>query len=165
MKIRLATAQDIPDMRKVFDAARDYQLERGIIQWAAGYPSKDLILEDIEKEAAYVTFNEEGELIGAVSVFTEPDPTYFEIDGEWLNDAPYATVHRIASNGKEKGVGQSLLRWVQTNYSNVRIDTHTDNQPMKHILNKLGFKYTGVITLENGDLRDAYHYVKEEEIK
>ncbi len=162
MKIRLATAQDIPEMRQVFDIAREYQLERGIIQWAEGYPSEELILDDIARKAAYVAFNEADELVGVISVFTDPDPTYAEIEGEWLNDAPYATVHRIASNGKEKGVGQKLLRWVQKNHANVRIDTHEDNQPMKHILNKLGYKYTGVIYIENGEARDAYHYVKEE---
>lgn len=163
MNIRLATPKDIPDMRKIFDIARAFQLERGIIQWAEGYPSKELILEDIELNAAYVAMNKEDELVGVISVFTEPDPTYFEIEGQWLNEDSYATVHRIASNGKEKGLGQELLKWVQEDYSNIRIDTHTDNQPMKHILTKLGFKYTGVIYLANGDSRDAYHYVKNEE--
>ena len=162
IKIRLATAQDIPEMRKTFDIAREFQLERGIIQWAEGYPPEELILEDIELNAAYVAFIEEDELVGVISVFTEPDPTYFEIEGEWLNEDPYATVHRIASNGKEKGVGQELLKWAQEKHSNIRIDTHTDNQPMKHILTKLGYKYTGVIYIANGDPRDAYHYVKEE---
>ena len=163
MKIRLAAAEDIPKMREVFDIARAFQLENGIIQWAEGYPSEELILEDIALDAAYLAFNKENELIGVLSVFTEPDPTYFEIDGEWLNDASYTTVHRIASNGKEKSVGQNLLKWVQERYSNIRIDTHKDNQPMKHVLNKLDFQYTGVITLENGEFRDAYHYVKEKE--
>ena len=163
MMIRLAIAKDIPKMKQVFDTARAFQLERGIIQWAEGYPPEALILEDIERDAAYVAVNDKEEVVGAISVFTDPDPTYFEIEGEWLNDAPYATIHRIASNGKEKGVGQALLRWVQETHSNIRIDTHTDNQPMKHILNKLGYQFTGVITIENGELRDAYHYVKEEE--
>lgn len=72
-------------------------------------------------------------------------------------------MHRIASNGKEKGVGQNLLKWVQERHSNIRIDTHKDNQPMKHILKKLGFQFTGVIKIENGEFRDAYHYVRKEE--
>lgn len=160
MKIRLATPEDIPEMKKVFDIARVFQLDNGIIQWAEGYPSKELILEDIKLSAAYAAFNTEEELIGVLSVFTDPDPTYFEIDGEWLNDEPYATVHRIASNGKVKGVGQELLKWVQESHSNIRIDTHKDNQPMKHVLEKLDFQYTGVITLDNGEFRDAYHYIK-----
>ncbi len=31
------------------------------------------------------------------------DPTYQQIDGAWLNDQPYGTIHRIAGNGKIKG--------------------------------------------------------------
>lgn len=75
MKIRLATPEDIPEMKKVFDIARVFQLDNGIIQWAQGYPSKELILEDIKLSAAYVAFNTEEELIGVLSVFTDPDPT------------------------------------------------------------------------------------------
>lgn len=161
MEIRLATEKDIPVMREVYNYGRDIQLKAGVIQWEKGYPSQELIVEDIEREAAYVCLNGEGDIVAVASVFIEPDPTYFEIEGAWLNDEPYATIHRIATNGQEKGVGQYILRWVQENHKNVRIDTHADNASMKYILSKLGFEYTGVIYIENGEARDAYHYVAE----
>lgn len=162
MNIRLATIHDISKMRELFDIARQYQLDNGNPkQWAAGYPTRELILEDIDQEAAYVCLGDADEIIGALSVFTKPDPTYFEIEGEWLNDEPYATIHRIATNGTKEGVGQSLIKWVQEAHDNVRIDTHADNEPMKHVVKKLGFKYTGVIYVENGDPRNAYHYVSD----
>lgn len=164
MKIRLATPEDIPALQELFEIAREFQIATGNpTQWAEGYPSKELMLEDINKEAAYVGVNDEQEIVGALSVFTEPDPTYFEIEGEWLNDDHYTTIHRIATNGKEKGVGQYLINWVQENYNNVRIDTHIANEPMKHVVKKLGFEYTGVIYVENGDARNAYQFVREEE--
>lgn len=163
MTIRLATEKDIPNMRKIFNAARDYQLKTGFTQWAEGYPAQELILKDIEKEAAYVYLNEADEIIGVLSVFTEPDPTYTYIEGEWLNEQPYATIHRIATAQNEKGVGQYLMRWVQEQHANIRIDTHKENKPMKHILDKLGYFYTGVIYIENGEARDAFHYVRETE--
>jgi len=161
MNIRKATKADIPAMREVFNVGREIQLKTGNLkQWAPGYPSEALILEDIAKGAAHICANEAGEILGVFSVFTEPDLTYAEIDGAWLNNEPYATIHRIATNGKEKGVGQYCINWVQNKFDNVRIDTHDDNQQMKHVVKKLGFKYTGVIYLENGDPRNAYHYVK-----
>ena len=52
------------------------------------------------------------------------------------------------------------MKWVQDQYDNVRIDTHEDNAPMKYVLEKLGFEYCGVIYLEDGDARDAYHYAR-----
>lgn len=161
MKIRLATKEDLGEMREVFNYGRKVQLESGNpTQWALGYPSDELILEDIAKGAAYLCLNDQEELLAVFSVFTDPDSTYYEIDGEWLNDEPYATIHRIATNGKERGVGQYCIEWVQDQYDNVRIDTHNNNQQMKHILKKLGFKYCGVIYLSNGDSRNAYHYSK-----
>ncbi len=159
MEIKLATLQDIPALQELFRIGRQRQRQNGITQWAEGYPSEELIREDIEREAAYICLTDEGELVGAISVFTAPDPTYFEIEGEWLDDEPYASVHRIVTNGQAKGLGQYLLKWVQGQYDNIRIDTHKENEPMKYVLTKLGFEYCGVIYLENNDARNAYHYV------
>lgn len=159
MKIRFATKEDLAEMREIFNYGRKVQLESGNpTQWAPGYPSDELILEDIAKDATYVYLNDQEEISAVFSVFTEPDATYHEIDGEWLNDDPYATIHRIATDGQERGVGQKCIEWVQSKHDNVRIDTHDNNQQMKHIIKKLGFKYCGIIYLANGDSRNAYHY-------
>lgn len=159
MKIRLAKKKDLSGMRAIFNYGRKVQLASGNpTQWALGYPSDALILEDITQEAAYVCLDDQEKIVAVFSVFTDPDPTYHQIDGTWLNDEPYATIHRIAANGKTEGIGQYCIEWVQSQYSNVRIDTHDNNQQMKHILNKLGFEYCGIIYLQNGDSRNAYHY-------
>ena len=161
MKIRHATIKDIPKMREIFNYGREIQIQTGNLnQWEEGYPSKNLMMEDMEKGAAHVCESDQGEMIAVLSIFTEPDPTYYEIEGEWLNDEPYTTIHRIATSGVVKGVGQYCLQWVQERSENVRIDTHKDNAPMKYVLEKLGFAYCGVIYLDNGDPRDAYHYTK-----
>lgn len=161
MDIRLATREDIPAMREIFEIGRQYQLKTGNLhQWEEGYPSIDLILEDMKQKAAHVCVVDD-EVVGVFSLFTEPDPTYEKIDGAWLNtDEPYATIHRIASNQKVKGTGRYCLKWAQERYDNIRIDTHEDNGPMKYVLEMLGFKNCGVIYLKNDDPRDAYQYVK-----
>lgn len=162
MKIRQATKKDLPQMKQIFCYGRKVQLESGnLTQWESDYPSEELILEDIAKDAAYLYLNEKNEIIATFSVFTDPDPTYLKIDGQWLNNKSYATIHRIASNGQKKGAGQDCIKWVQTQHKNIRIDTHDNNQQMKHILKKLGFKYCGIIYLENGDSRNAYQYSQE----
>lgn len=157
--IQLAKKEDILAMREIFDYGRKVQLESGNLnQWEVGYPSNELILEDISQGAAHVCVDNEGIIIGVLSVFTTPDPTYKNIEGAWLNDEPYATIHRIATNGQVKGTGQYCIEWVQNQYENVRIDTHENNEQMKHIVKKLGFKYCGIIYLANGDPRNAYHF-------
>lgn len=161
MEIRLATTDDIPKMREIFDYGREVQIKTGNPnQWALGYPAKELMMADIDQKSAHVCLNDQGEMVAVFSLFTAPDPTYHEIEGAWLNNEPYATIHRIATGGQEKGVGQYCLKWVQDQYHNVRIDTHKDNAPMKYVLKKLGFDYCGVIYLADGDARDAYHYAK-----
>lgn len=161
MKIRLATKDDLQEMKNIFDYGRQIQLESGNpTQWAKGYPKVELILDDIEKEAAHLCIDENNEIVALFSVFIDPDPTYQEIEGAWLNNEAYATIHRIASSGKVPGVGQHCIEWVQNIYDNVRIDTHEENQQMKHILEKLNFQYCGIIYLENGEARNAYHYEK-----
>lgn len=159
MEIRLAGKDDLEQMREVFNYGRKVQLESGNLkQWEKGYPTDELILEDIKREAAYLCLNKANEISALFSVFTEDDPTYTEINGQWLNDEDYATIHRIASAGTVSGVGQYCIKWVKSQYDNIRIDTHEKNEEMKHILKKLGFEYCGVIYLKNGDPRNAYHY-------
>jgi hypothetical protein len=161
MKIRKATKEDIPAMREIFNYGREVQLKTGNLnQWEAGYPADEVILEDIRQKAAHVCVDDKGNIIGVLSVFTDPDPTYKNIEGAWLNDKPYATIHRIATNGQVKGTGQYCIEWVQNQYDNVRIDTHENNEQMKYIVKKLGFEYCGVIYLANGDARNAYQFVR-----
>ena len=39
------------------------------------------------------------------------DPTYQQIyEGTWLNNEPYGVIHRLATNGKQKGVSDVYKR-------------------------------------------------------
>ena len=46
-----------------------------------------------------------------------------------------------------------VLAWSFSQIDNIRIDTHRDNKPMRHLLEKYGFTYCGIIYLLNGDER------------
>jgi hypothetical protein len=87
------------------------------------------------------------------------DPTYCEIDGSWLDDDPYVTIHRIASSGLAAHVAYDCIEWVAKQYGNVRADTHPNNKAMQHVLERSGFARCGLISLPNrGDdkIRIAY---------
>ena len=89
------------------------------------------------------------------------DPTYDVIyEGRWLNDAPYATIHRIASDGTRKGILHLAMQFALLDYRNIRIDTHRDNQVMRNAIAKEGFVYCGIIHCWNGDERVAYQFRK-----
>lgn len=75
------------------------------------------------------------------------DPTYRTIDGAWLDDDEYVTLHRVASAGLVRGAAHAVFGWVMGRYSNVRVDTHPNNKAMQHVLKSNGFTRCGAIQL------------------
>lgn len=160
MVIRPATLSDIPAMQEIFRVARQFMAATGNPnQWGADYPSDAFLRRDIESGDSYVCFAK-GEMVATFLLRGGKDSTYAEIyDGAWLNDEPYATIHRIASNGKVKGVLHKVMEFALQQYTNIRIDTHSDNIVMRHALQKEGFRYCGIIHCWSGAERLAYQYV------
>ena len=126
-------------------------------QWRDKDPAPDLLIQDIRMKQLYLL--EDGESIQAVfALIPGTDPTYSYIEGAWINDLPYAAIHRVASAGRRTGVLKECLAFCQKEYRNIRVDTHQDNLIMQHLLSKYGFQRCGIIYLENGDSRIAYQF-------
>ena len=90
------------------------------------------------------------------------DSTYLRIeDGKWLNENPYGTIHRIASDGAVKGLFSACIDFCKSQMEDLRIDTHADNKTMQHLILKNGFQKCGIIYLTNGSPRIAYQYGEE----
>ena len=77
-------------------------------------------------------------------------------EGDWLDDAPYYVVHRLASTAASHGVFNDVMDYCLKVAGNLRIDTHRDNVIMRHVIERYGFTYCGIIYLANGDERLAY---------
>ena len=87
------------------------------------------------------------------------EPTYRIIeDGAWPEDLPYATIHRMASAGQVRGIGQFCIDWCLRQGLPVRADTHADNVYMQRALEKSGFVRCGRIYTEDGSPRWAYYH-------
>ena len=162
MSIRHTRVEDIPQLQALFSHARSFMLETGNpSQWTAAYPSEELLRKDIGSRDSYVVEDEKQTVIATFVLRGGVDPTYDVIyEGRWLNDAPYATIHRIASDGTRKGILNLAMQFALLNYNNIRIDTHRDNQVMRNAITKEGFVYCGVIHCWNGDERVAYQFRK-----
>jgi len=159
MQIRKTTPKDLIAVLQIYADARQYMAESGNPnQWHSGHPRREIIESDISVGKSYVCVN--GEEILAVFFFDiAPDPTYIKIDGAWPTPGEYGVVHRIARapyNNTAKGAGAFCINWCCEHAPHIRIDTHKDNTPMLVLLQKLGFKYCGVIWLENGEERLAF---------
>ena len=158
--IRHAQLDDWEQILSIYAHAREFMRQTGNPnQWKDKDPSPDLLIQDIQKKQLYLL--EDNNAIQAVfALIPGEDPTYSYIDGHWLNDQPYAAIHRVASAGKQKGVLAECLIYCTGKYRNIRIDTHQDNKIMQHLLSKYGFQRCGIIYLENGDPRIAYHFTQ-----
>lgn len=143
-------------IREIFSYARKQMKENGNpSQWGDYRPGMELVEKDIAGNNSYV-IEKDGKVVGTFAWLMGIEPTYLQIDGKWLDDAPYGTIHRIASIGEEKGIFAAALRFAESFGIDVRIDTHADNRVMLHLMEKHGFKRCGIIMVDDGTKRIAF---------
>ena len=157
MTIRTAQTADLPAIQKIYSHARAFMKQTGnASQWGDHWPPEALLETDIAAQRLYVVETPDG-VHGVFALIFGDDPTYAVIeDGAWLSDTPYATVHRVASDGTVRGIFQAVLSFCQAQASHLRIDTHPDNHVMQHLILKNGFQQCGIIYAGDGTSRIAY---------
>lgn len=159
MHIRKAQKDDLTSIMEIYETAQDFMIETGNpTQWGHAYPSEELIRDDIEKEVCYLICDDDA-VCGVFALFSGDEPTYSYIEnGEWLNDDSYVTIHRIASDGKSRGIFNCALTYCKSISDNIRIDTHESNSIMQRLIEKNGFVKCGTIYVADGTPRLAYHW-------
>lgn len=165
--LKQATEFDLKIIMQIINDAKEYLRKQDSLQWNLpdGYPSEYDLLKDIKNENCYI-YLEKNIVVGTMSIIYTPDENYDEINGKWLTNASYASIHRMAikSTHHNKGIGLKMLleaeRIIKSNkvYS-IKIDTHKINIPMTKTILKAGYTYCGVIKLKRSNidnLRDGY---------
>ena len=156
LEIRKTVEKDLKRIEEIFGCARERMKQEGNpTQWGTDRPSLDLVRKDISEECSYVVM-EGGKTVATFAYPIGIEPTYLQIDGEWLDDAPYGTIHRIASDGSVHGIFETVLAYVENFGIDVRIDTHRDNRTMIHLIESNGFHRCGIIIVDDGTPRIAY---------
>ena len=162
MMIRQAEGKDFDDILRIYARAREYMKHGGNpTQWGENFPPEALINDDIREKRNYVV-ESDGNVHGVFAFIPGADPTYAHIEGAWKSDAPYGTIHRIASDGEVKGIFAAAIAFCKSRISHLRIDTHADNKTMRHAIEKAGFKKCGIIRVADGTPRIAYEFMPEE---
>lgn len=162
LEIRKSKLDDIEKILDIFKIARKFMRDNhNFNQWNQEYPGEKDIMRDIINGHSFLGENNDGEIVMAFAFIIGEDPTYKKIyNGTWLNDEVYGTIHRIASNGKVKGVLKAACDFSFKFVDNIRIDTHEDNLPMRNALKKLGFMECGIINCRDGSPRLAFQIKK-----
>lgn len=165
MNIRQATIEDLNDIMRIYDTARQTMRAAGNEkQWINGYPSREMVEGDIARGQSYIALGEDNEPHGVFMFAVGDDPTYGIIeDGNWLNEEPYGVIHRIGNDGMLRGMLPAAVEYCLQSIGNLRIDTHADNAIMHHVLTKCGFIRCGTIYCDDGTPRVAYHLVAAED--
>ena len=158
LRIRKSDHTDISEMLRIYSKARIKMASDGNPhQWGdRSYPPAEILEDDVICGTGRLLISD-GLPVAAFAFVFGPDPTYGKIDeGNWKKDLPYASIHRIASDGTMNGVFDVILDYCSSQTRELRIDTHKDNKRMKHILEKNGFSRCGIIYADDGTPRIAF---------
>ena len=151
--VRRAVPADLDRILEIYEIARKFMAENGNpTQWKDGYPPREMLEADIRLERLFVV--EEEDICGVFMFTIGDDPTYAHIEGSWRSSDPYGVIHRIAGVGG--GIFAAAMEYCIWQIPHLRIDTHADNKPMQHLVEKAGFSRRGVIYVANGTPRIAY---------
>jgi len=168
MNLKQTNRKDIPAIMSIISDAQSYLKDLGIDQWQDGYPNEEQILIDIKNEDSYVIANEENAVMGTVVFTTKIEPTYQNIEGDWITkgDSKYGVIHRLAVSDEFRGYGVAKYVFqfcedelVKSKVQSMRIDTHSGNSGMQKLITSLGYIYCGVIILSSGAERLAFEKV------
>ena len=130
---RGARRSDLEQILEIYAHARKAMADSGNpTQWGDSYPPQEMLEEDIDSNRLFV----------------------YTVNGRL--EAPYGTIHRLASTGDRRGVASEVIAWCLEHCESLRADTHADNKIMQHLLEKNGFARCGIIHVEDGTPRVAY---------
>ena len=156
LEVRKTAVENLDEVEKIFIHARKQMAINGNpTQWENDRPSMELVKKDIAEGNSYVVLND-GRITATFAYIIGIEPTYLDIDGAWLNDEPYGTIHRIASLNEVKGIFDFVIDYVSGYRTDIRIDTHRDNRIMLHLIEKNGFERCGIIIVDDGTERIAF---------
>ena len=149
--VRSARFGDLPVVLNIYAAARRLMAANGNpTQWSNRYPLVSTVKDDIERGHMMLLVDHEGareQVLAQFAACEGGEPYYERIEGSWLDDDEYATMHRIAASGLGRRSAYDCLTWMLLTYCNVRVDTHSNNHAMQHVLASCGFTRCGAVTL------------------
>ena len=160
---RRAARCDLPQILRLVEQAQRFLAACGVDQWQDGFPTADVLRQDITCRQGYVV-TVDGIVSAFVCLSLEPEEAYAHpIRGGFRLSGPYATIHRTAVDDACRGRGLSHILFsvcqreaAAAGKTVLRIDTHPDNARMRHIIRREGFTECAEIRMGNGTVRIVY---------
>ena len=170
MEVYKATLNDFEDIKLIHSLAIIHMNEEeNHNQWIRNDEKFLNKMIDYIQSGEFYIVKENEETIGFFAIIFGIDITYNVIDGKWINNDEYVTIHKIASKYYRRHIASFILSYVEQTIANkgiknIRIDTHIDNVSMNAFLLKNGFVKCGTISItcnfeDKNSLRIAYQKV------
>lgn len=145
-----ATTKDEPAAWELVHKAAIGMEAAGRRQWSENYPPRERIACDINHGNGYI-LKLNTEIVGYTALTFNGEPAYEQLQGQWISDRPYATIHRtaIAQNHRGKGLARVMLTECEREcrkhgYKSLRLDTNHDNPEMLHLADSMGYTRCGL---------------------
>lgn len=167
IELRKAEWSNLDDVMIIIAEARAFLGSLGLDQWQDDYPAQSDIENDMDAEQGYVLLVD-NRVAGYCALIVGEEPAYTAITaGSWLNDSiDYVTIHRLALSDRYRGQGLAHVLWekifemMQTRgYADFRVDTHSENKIMRHLVVHEGFVQCGIVHFDNERVRVAYQKI------
>ena len=164
MELRRIEEKDFNQTMQLINETKAYFKSVNSVQWQGEYPCLATIQKDFELNQGYVLVHN-NEVIGYGAIILGHDPNYDFIVGSWLQNGPYAVLHRLCIKSDYKGKNlahyffEELEKQAKQTNSSLRVDTYHENHSMLRLIEKEGFTYCGVVYMEDHSPRNAYEKV------
>ena len=124
MYFRKTTVSDFPSIFRIYEQSVSFMKEEGNpTQWNDLETLKNHVGDDVNKGISYVLLDE-GEIQAVFTLLETPDPTYQTIEGKWMDDSSYFTIHRIAVKEHNRGYASACFHYAYLQKRHIRIGTH-----------------------------------------
>lgn len=155
MHFRLGTKSDINEICSLVKKAIQLMEQLGIHQWDELYPTKEVFLEDIEKNTLYIV-TQNNQIIAIYTINQECDDEYD--DFTWDNPVESACIlHRlcVSADVQNNGIGTKVLYHLeeqvkQMGYSSIRLDVFSENPYALRLYEKNGYEKRGYADWRKG---------------
>lgn len=158
MQLRGTTEEDLEAIRAIVEDGRTSLDALGIDQWQNGYPTTEILEEDITQKHGYIAVDDKGKALGIISAIFGGERQYDTIEGgSWLtqslsHEPRYCAIHRVAvaNDASGQGVASFMMQAVEDlaraqQAESIRIDTHPGNTPMRNLITKCGYTECGIV--------------------
>lgn len=160
-KFEKATMGQADEIWQILSDAVMRRKADGSRQWQDGYPNPAVVKSDIEKGYGYVVADE-GTVVAYCALIINDEPAYAAIEGQWLSNADFVVLHRVAVAKDQlgRGITRHILKFIEVfamerGIFSIKADTNFDNAAMLALFEKTGYTYCGEVYFR-GSPRKAF---------